>query len=168
MATKKIKEVSSETAPTVESVMVLVEEFSKKLLGLLGTKTKVLTSVDKENESILVDIDSKEEAGLLIGNRGKTISSLQIIIGLFVRQKTGFWYRVIVNVAGWREKENERLQELAKQTAERAKETGQEQFLYNLSPVQRRTIHLFLSDDKEIVTRSEGEGEGRFLIVSPK
>ncbi len=168
MATKKTKIAEDKEVVSTNDALSLVEDFSKKLLDLLGVKVKVSFSVDSENESINVNIDAKEEAGLLIGNRGRTISSLQTILGLFVKQKTGAWQRIVVDVAGWREKENERLKDLAKQTSERAKQTGEEQFLYNLNPEQRRTIHLFLSEDKGVVTRSEGEGEGRFLIVSPK
>ena len=115
----------------------------------------------------MVDIDAKEETGLLIGRRGETLNSIQTILGIMARQKTGEWARIIVNVGDWREKQESHLKELADQAALRAKETGQPQPIYNLSASQRRVIHLALAEDPEVETISEGEGEERYLIVKP-
>ena len=54
---------------------------------------------------------------------------------------------------------------MATQTANHVKQTGEEQKLYNLTPTQRRIVHMALSTDKEIETTSEGEGQERYLIV---
>jgi len=116
----------------------------------------------------LVNIDAPDEAGLLIGNRGRTMLDFQAIVGMIVKRKTGDWYRIIVNIGDWREKENVKLEELAKQAADRAKETGEPQLLYNLTPSQRRTIHVYLSQFNDVETKSEGEGEGRYLIVTAR
>ena len=40
--------------------------------------------------------------------------------------------------------------------------------LYNLNPFERRIVHVALSENKEVVTESQGEGKNRFLVVSPK
>jgi spoIIIJ-associated protein len=87
---------------------------------------------------------------------------------MIYRQENGEWKRISVNVGDWREKQEEYLSEMAKVTAERAKQTGEPQNLYNLSPSQRRIIHIALSEDKEIETESVGEGEERYLVVKPK
>jgi spoIIIJ-associated protein len=39
--------------------------------------------------------------------------------------------------------------------------------LYNLSPSQRRIVHMALADEEGIETTSEGEGAGRYLVVKP-
>ena len=56
---------------------------------------------------------------------GETINSLQTIISLIYRQKTGDWKRIVVNIGDWREKQEERLKSLAEQTSARAIETGE-------------------------------------------
>ena len=38
----------------------------------------------------------------------------------------------------------------------------------DLTPAQRRVIHMALSEDSEIETESQGEGEERYLVVKPK
>lgn len=145
----------------------IVENVCNELLDLIGVKTKPSVKHDKENDSYFVSLHTDEEAGLLIGNRGETINSIQLIVGLVVANKVGEWVRVIVNVGDWREKEEERLEGLAEQAADRAISTGEPQPLYNLRAAQRRIVHMFLSKDKNVVTESHGEGDERYLVVLP-
>ena len=143
-----------------------VQEKVEELLSLMGTKAKA--TVKEEEDVVNVDIETAEEAGLLIGRHGDTLNAVQTIIGMIYRQENGEWKRISVNVGDWREKQEEYLNEMAKVTAERAKQTGEPQNLYNLSPSQRRIIHIALSEDDEIETESLGEGEERYLVVKSK
>lgn len=160
--------VIKETTKISKSIDKQVEKTVAELLSLMEIKAAVVVTEDKENSAYLVNIDAPNEAGLLIGNRGRTMLDFQTIVGMIVKRRTGEWYRIIVNIGDWREKENIKLEELAKQAADRAKETGEPQLLYNLTPSQRRTIHIYLSQLKDVETNSEGEGEGRYLIVTAR
>lgn len=151
-----------------KNILRELEKDAKELLVLMGTKAKAEASEDKENDAFVINITTEDETGLLIGHHGETLNSLQSILGMMVRQKIGEWKRVLVNVGDWREKQESYLQDLARTTAERAKQTGEPQPLYNLSASQRRVIHLALSEDTDIETESQGEGEERFLVVKPK
>jgi len=142
-----------------------LKKLTSELLSLMGTKADATVSYDKANGCYLVDIDGGDETGLLIGKKGETLLSLQTILGILLKQKTGEWERVTVNVGDYLEKEEEYLKNLAQSAAARAKETGEPQSLYNLKPNQRRIIHLSLSEDKGITTESLGEGEERYLVV---
>lgn len=146
----------------------LIKKDANELLSLMGTKATVEAEEDKENETFVVNIKTEDEAGLLIGHHGETLNSLQAVLGMILRQKTGEWKRVLVNIGDWREKQEEYLKDMAKTTAERAKQTGEAQNLYNLTAAQRRVIHLTLSEDSEVETESVGEGEERYLIIKPK
>lgn len=146
----------------------VVQEDANGLLKLMGTTATASVLEDTQNEALLVNIEAKDEAGLLIGRHGDTLNSLQMVLGLILRQKLGEWKRILVNVGDWREKQDEYLKEMAQATAERAKQTGESQNLYNLSAAQRRVIHLSLSEDPEVETVSEGEGEERYLIIRLK
>ncbi len=152
----------------MKKTLSLAEKMANELLSLMGTKVQVKASEDKKNEAVRIDIETEEETGLLIGRHGETIEAIQSILGMMLKKKTGDWVRIIVDVGGWREKQEERLRDLATQTAERAKETGEGQPLYNLSPAQRRIIHLTFVDDSDIETESVGEDEERYLIIRPK
>lgn len=146
----------------------ILKEIAEKLLSLMSTKATLDVSEDKENDALVVRINAGDEAGLIIGNRGRTLNSIQVILGMIFRKKVGDWKRIIVDVSDWREKEEERLTGLASLTAERAKTTGEPQYLYNLTPAQRRVVHLSLSKNPEVTTESQGEGKDRYLVISPK
>lgn len=163
--TKKAKEVK--TAKQV-NVVDTVSDITKELLNLMGSKADFGVEEDKENEAIVVNIKTEEETGLLIGHHGDTLASLQAALGMIVKQKTGEWVRIVVNVGDWREKQETHLRELADEAAERVKQTGHPQPIYNLTPAQRRIVHMELSKNPEITSESTGEGEERYLVVSPK
>ncbi len=148
----------------IESLQKIAEE----LLSLMSVSGKVEVSFDKEAEVYVVDLDAGEENGLLIGKKGDTLGSLQTILGIILKGKTGEWNRVVVNIADYREKEEDYLKNLAENASERAKTTGEPQHLYNLKPWQRRVVHMHLSENKDIETVSEGEGENRYLVVKAK
>lgn len=145
-----------------------IEEMAVELLGLMGTDSKATAEYNNENEAVVVSVDAGDEAGLIIGNRGRTLNSIQTVLGMMNRGRTGDWRRILVDVADWREKEEERLAQLAKQSAQRALDSGEPQYLYNLTPSQRRLVHMALTSNKEVVTESHGEGSERYLVVSPK
>lgn len=146
--------------------IILVKKITEKLLDLMKIDSTIDVVEDKDNDSILVKIDAPKESGLIIGSRGRTLNSLQVILGMIHKKQSGEWKRVIVDISGWRDKEKVRLENLASLTAQRAKETGESQYLYNLSSSQRRVIHLFLAELPEIRTESQGEGKDRFLVVT--
>ncbi len=146
----------------------IVNDTANKLLDLMGSKAKAEVAYDTENEFYAVEIKTEEEVGLLIGRHGETLGAIETALAMILKQKTGEWVRVIVNVGDWRKKQEEYLGDLATQAADRAKETKEPQPIYNLTPAQRRTIHMVLAKNKDVTTESVGEGEERYLVVKPK
>jgi spoIIIJ-associated protein len=161
MEDKKAVKISKEKLEKIEKSAI-------KLLSLMGSQAKVSASLDDDSQAVRVNLETDEETGLLIGRQGETLAAVQTILGMIARKEFEEWVRITVNVGDYQEKQEFRLKELASQTALRAKETKEPQYLYNLTPNQRRIIHLTLSEDKEIETESQGEGKERFLIIRIK
>lgn len=155
-------------ATDTKKAVSTIDKLASELFVLMGVKAKPQVSFDEVNGAIVVNIESEDETGLLIGNRGETLSAIQYVLGLAYAKQTDEWQRIIVNVADWRERQESRLVELATQTANRAVESGQPQNLYNLNPNERRIIHMTLAESQEVETVSEGEGKDRYLVVRPK
>lgn len=160
-AKKKIKK------EKVDDKLVL-REILEKVFQLLGVDTSFEIREDKDQDALMVDVQASESAGIIIGNRGRNLNAIQMVAGIIFRKKTGDWKRIIIDVGKWREKEELRLKELATKTAERVRETKEPSPIYNLSPAQRRIVHLTLSEEKDIKTESVGEEEERYLVVSLK
>ncbi|MBI5019797.1 KH domain-containing protein [Candidatus Gottesmanbacteria bacterium] len=143
-----------------------VTSIAEELLGKLEIVGTVTVTTD-ETDAFRVNI-STEETGLLIGHHGKTLESLQVILGIIVSKKLGRWVKTYVNVGDYREKREEALMHMAQRAAERALASGRPVELSRLSPAERRIIHLTLSGDERIITESSGEGDERVLLVKPK
>ena len=146
----------------------ILKELVNELFSLMATDVKSSVSFNESDEVFTVEIDAGDATGLLIGKRGETLLSIQNVLSVLFKQKTGEWSKIVVNVGDYRQKEEEYLKDLATTTAQRAIETGTAQNLYNLKAWQRRIVHMVLADNKDVETISEGEGEDRFLIISPK
>jgi spoIIIJ-associated protein len=151
------------------NIAVEIKTLLEELFKLIGIEVKIEVSEDKSGDEVIyqVELDAADSAGLLIGSHGMTLSSIQSFLTIALKQKTGEWVKIVLDIAHWAEKQNERLNELAQQTAERAKQTGEEQKLYNLSASSRRIVHMALRDS-DVVTESVGEGQDRYLVVRPK
>lgn len=143
-----------------------VQQITEDLLNRLGVAGTVTVDID-ETEAYRVHIET-EETGLLIGFHGRTLESLQIILGLLVSKALGAWVKVYVNVGDYREKREEALMLMAQQAADRAITQGRPIELAHLSASERRVVHLTLSGDERVETESVGEGISRTLLVKPK
>ena len=145
----------------------ILSNLAQELFQLAGVVCEV--EVNKiDEDSYEVNIKTESEAGLLIGFRGENINSVQTVLTLMFQGQTDRWVRVLVNVGDYRQKQESKLQDLANQTIERVKQTNQPQPIYNLTPSERRVIHLYISEQSDVESYSEGEDAQRYLVVAPK
>lgn len=149
-----------------------VEEVTKQikeLLDKLSLEARVKVKIEESQgvESILVDIKTPE-ANLLIGEKGKTLSSFQHLARVMLKKKLGQMINFIVDVNNYKKKKEQFLIDLAKETAFKVKSSKEEIALQPMSPYERRIIHLTLAEDKEVTTESTGEGTERKVVVKLK
>lgn len=144
-----------------------IQELTEKLLSLSGVSAQVEV-IDMGENTYEVNLSTDDETGLLIGFRGENINAIQTVLGMMLKGQTGEWYRLVVNVGDYREKQEEKLKELADNCADRAIETKEPQPIYNLNASQRRTVHMHLSQRKDIATESEGVEPERYLVIKTK
>lgn len=144
-----------------------IKELTEKLLELSGASAQVEV-IDLGENTYTVNLSTDDETGLLIGFRGENINAIQTVLGMMLKGQTGEWYRLVVNVGDYREKQEEKLKELADQSADRAVETKEPQPIYNLTAAQRRVVHMHLSQRSDIATESEGVDPERYLVIKSK
>ena len=162
-ARKKVKSAVGATSQANK----LIQEEAQNLLELLGVKGSVEVAQDTENELFNVQVET-DQAAILIGHRGETLGAFQLILRQIVYTAIQTGIQIVVNIGDWRAKREGTLRALANNAASRAKATGELQHLYDLSPSERRFVHVELSEDPEILTESEGEGRDRHLVVKPR
>ncbi len=144
----------------------LVAQNVKDIIEKLGVSATA--EISKVENTYFVDIDS-EDSSLLIGKYGVNLDSLQFILAVRLKTLTGQDdFELFVDIAGWRKQKEEKLTNMAQNIADKVASTSKEELLYNLKPSERRIIHSALTTHPKVTTVSEGEGEGRYLIIKPK
>lgn len=142
-----------------------IKKITEDLLNKLAVTSEV--EVVDEDETPTINIRT-EEGGILIGYHGETLNAFSLVLSLIASRELGEFARINVDVGGYRRQRQEKLVELAKNIKEQVLRDGQEIPLPNLTSSERRIVHLFFQDDKEVITESQGEGDERQLIIKPR
>lgn len=140
----------------------LAEKFLKELFEKMNIDVNIVTKYDKN--VLTIDIEGKD-AGIIIGKRGHTLDSFQYLTSLVVNKNRENYIRIIINAENYRQKREKTLINLAKRLADKVQNTGRSVRLEPMNPYERRIIHAALQDNKNIVTRSEGEDPYRRIII---
>jgi spoIIIJ-associated protein len=124
------------------------------------------SSVELKVSGLSVDCTiSGEFEENLIGPDGKTLDSIQYLTRKMVARKCSERLRISVNVGDYRERRLEELKGKAVELAAQVKEDGKTQVIPALNPSERREIHMILQDDKEIRSRSVGDGLFKKILI---
>ena len=122
-------------------------------------------SVTQEGNVIKVDIKG-EEASVLIGRRGETLDSIQLLTGLALNKiNINSSMRVVVDIENYRSKREESLIRYAQKVAREVIKTKKTKKLEYMNPYERRIIHSALQNNKSVSTYSEGTDPYRRLVV---
>jgi len=145
----------------------VIKKTAQELLKKMGIEAEVEVRKNKEDEVIQVQLNSEEDNALLVGFHGNNLAAFQLILGIIVANKLGEWNRLVVDIDGYRQRRQAQLEEMARRALEQVGANNQPVTITGLTSWERRTIHLFLKDEKGIETYSEGEGRNRQLVISP-
>ena len=121
--------------------------------------------VDIGNGRVRLSLDCGDASGLLVGREGQTLASVQYLASRIVARKIGGSLRLQIDAGNYRERQDDRLKELALHLAEKVKQTGRPQSTRPLSAYQRRLVHLALDGDTAVPTRSNGDGAQRTVVL---
>ena len=116
---------------------------------------------------LILDITG-DDLAVLIGRHGKTLDALQFLVSAITVRTIGFRYPVIVDVEGYKGRQREKLESIARSSANRAANQHRSIKLRPMTPYERRIIHITLRDDERVETASEGEGSARHVVILPR
>ena len=132
------------------------------LLQLMGLPSQV--EIEAQGSSVRCHIigDFEED---LTGQEGKILDSLQYLLRKITARKISERVRISIDVGDFREKRQDELQDLARELATLVKADGKTQVIPSLNPSERRVVHMALQDDKEIRSRSVGDGLFKKILI---
>lgn len=131
--------------------------------------TAKVTFARAEDGTARLNVES-EDGAILIGRKGRNLNAMQYLINRIVSRgdTAENTERLVVDVEGYVGRRRTALEDIARNFARRAKETGRNMRLKPMSPQDRRIIHLTLQDDPDVRTFSLGESLYRSVVISPK
>ena len=146
-----------------EGLFALVREVVLELVSpIVGP---VPCTVELAGKRVRAVLDCGEASGLLVGRDGQTLAAVQYLAARIVSRKLGGSVRLQIDAGKYRERQDDKLRELALALAAKVKESGRSQTTRPLSAYQRRIVHLALEGDAAVTTRSKGEGPQRRVVV---
>jgi spoIIIJ-associated protein len=75
--------------------------------------------------------------------------------------------RVIVDVEDFRKRREARLEEDAREIAERVRHSGQEESLEPMNSYERKLVHDAIADIEGVETESRGVDPERYVVIVP-
>ena len=148
-----------------EKILKIACDFLEKIN--FEVEKAFVEDVEGEENQVLVGVTVTNPAGL-IGFKGKNLVSVQLILGLMVRNQLGENIRVLLDVNNYRVEQRERLEKTVRGLAEKCLLSHRNVALANMSSYERRICHMIVSEISGVVSESEGEGEERHVVIKPK
>ena len=165
---KVVSDEEEESGFTGENNMFVEETIRivRDILKAMEVDAKpVLKSADDEEVTVNIVGD---DVAILIGKHGQTLDALQYIVGLAVAKYSDTRKRLILDAEGYRARHQETIEARAREYADAVRAEGREAVLDPQNPRDRRIVHMTLADDPDVYTYSEGEGDERHVVISPK
>jgi len=146
-----------------------VETVKTETEGLLSKLIETYTLEVSEDAGAYQIVIKTEEAPTIIGRHGETIRAIQKILEVILYKKLQESVHVLINVNDYREKQQERLEYMAGQYADKVAESHQPESVFHLSSYERRIIHQYITTNyPDLASYSVGEGRDRKLVIDLK
>lgn len=152
------------TEDSEEPLAVKAKEVLDGILLRMGLDFPVHIKETHDTISLRIEGDG---SGLLIGKGGQTLDALQYIINKATNKNGKERKRIILDTEDYRMRREKTLIALAEKLGQKAKRTRKPVTVNPMNAHDRRIIHLALQDDKQLMTKSRGEGNYRKIIILP-
>ncbi len=147
-----------------KKAMKIVEDFVKELTGKLK-QSEIEYKLNIVGEYIEVELNG-ENAGYLIGYRGETLNSIQVIMNSVLKNRMKTHLKVTLDICGYKKERVKTLEQLAERVANTVIKTGKTVTLDPMRPYERKIIHSKLQENSKIRTHSVGEEPYRKIVIS--
>ena len=111
----------------------------------------------RESRKLCIGLVS-EDSSVLIGRKGRTLDSMQLLFNNYAAKLGRGNLRIILDCEDYRLRREDSLVRLAYSAADKVRRSRSSILLEPMNPFDRRLIHTTLSDMNDVSTESEGQG----------
>jgi len=123
--------------------------------------------IDTYSEGGRAHVSIVTEGDVLVGRNGEVLDALQELARLAVMTETGHRSRLMLDVAGHRERRRKELKVLASEAVSEVKESGEPVRMAPMNPFERKIVHDVVAA-AGLVSESEGVEPKRRVVVMPR
>jgi spoIIIJ-associated protein len=138
------------------------------ILAGMNVEAKVESSY--KDGQVVLNVVGGEDSSIVIGRKGQTLEALQTLVSRITAcrfpEVAGNRLRILIDVAGYRERRRQNLVDMASRAAEEVLETGEPVALSPLNSYERYLVHSSLKDEPGVTTSSVGEGAMKQIVIS--
>lgn len=162
-ADEDVAEISDEELDRIADTAIAALQ---DILKYFNVGEVTIDEYEGEEGELILDITG-DDLAVLIGRHGKTLDALQFLVSTITVRTLGFRYPVVVDIEGYKGRQRQKLESIARTTAARVASQHRSIKMRPMTPYERRIIHITLRDDDRVETASEGEGSARHVVVFP-
>ena len=140
----------------------IAADYLEELLDIVDMDGDIDTYT--EGDRAHVSVVTEDET--LVGRDGEVLEALQELSRLAVMTETGHRSRLMLDIAGHREKHRKELQLLAQDAINEVNETGEPVRLSSMNPFERKIVHDAVAA-AGLFSESEGTEPQRRVVVQP-
>ena len=152
----------SATAERLENEGDIAADYLEELLDIADLDGDIDTYVEGGRAHVSIVTEGEK----LVGKDGVVLDALQELARLAVMTETGHRSRLMLDIAGHRDRRRAELTTLAKDAIAEVKNTGEQARLAPMNPFERKIIHDIVAE-AGLVSESEGEEPRRRVVILP-
>ncbi len=137
-------------------------DYLEELLDIADLDGDIDTYTEGGRAHVSIVTDSEE----LVGHDGEVLEALQELVRLAVMTETGNRSRLMLDIAGYRDKQRKRLRLLAEDAIAEVKASGEAVALAPMNPFERKIVHDTVAE-AGLVSESEGVEPRRHVVIRP-
>jgi spoIIIJ-associated protein len=145
-----------------EDLLADVKGDLARILELMNYPSDISVASDKENVTAQILGEYVDE---IVEQNGKILDSLQYLLRKIIGKKYSEKAIISLDAGDFRAKRTEELKQLGLDLAVEVKKSGKTKSIPSLNPSERRVVHLALQDDKDVRSRSVGEGLFKKVLI---
>ena len=145
----------------------IVTEFLDGLVDSFDLEGRVeAVSIDEETTEVRVE---GRDLGILVGPKGNTLAAIQELSRTVIHRKVSGTAagRVRLDVAGYRQRRREALEQFTRGVAEEVRSSGVQKALEPMGSADRKVVHDAVNEIEGVSTISEGDEPRRRVVLTP-
>lgn len=155
-------DVAESAGDRLENEGDIAADYLEELLDIADLDGDIDTFVEGGRAHVSIVTETEQ----LVGRDGEVLEALQELSRLAVMTETGHRSRLMLDIAGHRERRRIELTGLAKEAIAEVKESGEQVRMAPMNPFERKIIHDIVAQEG-LVSESEGVEPQRRVVILP-